>query len=199
MLTLIRHAATDWSGTRYCGRTDLPLSRAGREQLGPLVDHVLTDANHDTPVIASPARRARETALAITATLGGDVRADGRLREIDFGDAEGMTFVEIERRWPSLASALVSDDSHVDWPGGEPWSVFRARVAAAWRDLSTMPHDAIVVTHGGPLHLLLRLALPKWPARLPSRLGPARAVRLVKQAEWSVDALWSPASGIERL
>lgn len=29
---LVRHASTAWSGQRWCGRTDLPLSQAGREE-----------------------------------------------------------------------------------------------------------------------------------------------------------------------
>lgn len=186
MLALVRHAATEWSGVRYCGRTDVPLSRAGREQLGPLIDHLSAVTPADTTVIASPARRCRETARAITAALGGDIREDERLREIDFGDAEGLTFVEVERRWPRLASVLLRDDAAVDWPGGERWSDFEARVAAAWRDLTAEPRGSIVVTHGGPLRLLLRLALPQWPARLPTLLGPAHVVRLVDDDGWTV-------------
>lgn len=196
MLALVRHAATEWSGVRYCGRTDVPLSRAGREQLGPLVDHLSAVAPAYTTVIASPARRCRETARAITAALGGDIREDERLREIDFGDAEGLTFVEVERRWPRLASVLLRDDAAVDWPGGERWSDFEARIVAAWRDLSAEPHDAIVVTHGGPLRLVLGLAVPGWSTSLPADLGPAHVVRLVGAAGWNVYSTWSPASGI---
>jgi len=196
MLTLVRHAATDWSGVRYCGRTDVPLSRAGREQLGQLVDYLSRVALSGTTVIASPALRSRETATAITAALGGEARSDGRLREIDFGDAEGMTFAQLERRWPSLAPVLLRDDAQVDWPRGEGWSDFAARVGAAWRDLSAEPHDAIVVTHGGPLRLMLRLALSRWPTSLPAHLGPAHVVRLADEEGWTVRASWSPASGI---
>lgn len=195
MLTLVRHAATDWTGVRYCGRTDVALSRAGREQLRPLVRY-LSAVAPGAPVVASPALRARETAAAIAAALGGDPRSDERLREIDFGDAEGLTFAEVERRWPGLGSALLRDDAQVDWPRGERWLDLRVRVGAAWRELSAEPHDAIVVTHGGPLRLMLRLALPRWPTSLPTHLGPAHVVRLVDEEGWTVRASWSPASGI---
>lgn len=206
-LTLIRHAATDWSGLRYCGRTDLPIGAAGREQLHLLVDHLTgggTSGRADdlvriaphrtTTVITSPALRARETATAITAALGGDLREDERLREIDFGDAEGLTFPEIEHRWPQLAAELLHDHAEVDWPGGERWSDFAARVGAAWRDLSAGPCDAIVVTHGGPLRLILRLALPPWPSSVPTDLGPAHVVRLAAESGWTVCESWSPAT-----
>lgn len=193
MLTLVRHAATAWSGVRYCGRTDLRISRVGREQLGPLVQYLSTVAPSGTTVIVSPALRSRETAAAITAALGGDMRADERLREIDFGDAEGMTFAQLQRRWPRLASELLRDDAQVDWPRGERWSDFAARVGAAWRDLSAEPHDAIVVTHGGPLRLVLDLALIRSPSRVPTDLGPAHVVLLEDEDGWAVRASWSPA------
>lgn len=196
MLTLVRHAATEWSGVRYCGRSDVPLSQGGREQLGPLVDHLSTVASGATTVIASPALRSRETATAITAALGGAIRLDERLREIDFGDAEGLTFAEVERRWPSLAAVLLRADAQMDWPRGERWSDFAERVTAAWRDLSAEPHDAVVVTHGGPLRLMLRLALPGWPASSQAHLGPAHVVRLADEGGWAVRALWSPAAGV---
>jgi broad specificity phosphatase PhoE len=194
MLTLVRHAATAWSGVRYCGRTDLPISPVGREQLGPLVQYVSSVARAGTTVIASPALRSRETAAAIMAALGGAIAGDERLREIDFGDAEGLTFRQVERHWPRLASELLHDDPHVDWPRGERWSDFAARVVAAWRDHSAGPHDAILVTHGGPLRLLLELALVGSASRVPTDLGPAHVVVLEDERGWAVRASWSPAS-----
>jgi broad specificity phosphatase PhoE len=199
MLTLVRHAATAWSGVRYCGRTDLPVSPAGREQLGPLVQYLSSVARAGTTVIASPALRSRETAAAIGAGLGGDVGADERLREIDFGDAEGLTFRQLGRRWPRLASELLHDDPHVDWPRGERWSDFAARVGAAWRDHSAGPHDAIVVTHGGPLRLILKLALVRSPTSVSTDLGPAHVVLLENEDGWVVRASWSPPSVIAAL
>ena len=194
MLTLVRHAATEWSGVRYCGRTELPLSQAGRAQLGPLVAHLSTVVSVGTTIVASPALRCRETAAAIAAVLGGEVRADERLREMDFGDVEGRTFAQVERRWPGLASALLRDDAQVDWPRGECWSDFASRVTAAWRDLCAGPRDTIVVSHGGSLRFLLRLALPEWPTSVPAPLGSAHAVHLVDAGGWSLRASWSPAA-----
>ena len=210
-LTLIRHAATAWSGLRYCGRTDVPIDAAGREQLHQLVDHLTGDGASGraddlvrvappctTTVITSPALRARETATAISAALGGDLRLDERLREIDFGEAEGLTFLEIEHRWPQLAAELLHDHAEVDWPRGERWSDFAARVGGAWRDLSTGPCDAIVVTHGGPLRLILRLALRRWPLSVPTDLGPAHVVRLAERQGWKVYGSWAPIrTGVE--
>ena len=198
MLTLVRHAATDWSGVRYCGRTDVPLSSVGREQLRPLVAYLSSVTPDRTMVITSPASRCRETAKAIAAAMGSELRVDDRLREVDFGDAEGLTFVDVERRWPQLAAALALGDDQVDWPGGERSRDLTERVRAAWAELSERSAAAVAVTHGGPLRTMLALALPSWPSMLPQRLAPANVVRLARGEEWAIDAFWSAESGVRR-
>jgi len=197
MLTLVRHAATDWSGVRYCGRTDVPLSSVGREQLRPLVAYLSSVTLDRTAVITSPASRSRETAKAIAAAMGSELRVDDRLREVDFGDAEGLTFADVERRWPQLAAALALGDDQVDWPGGERSRDLTERVRAAWAELSERSAAAVAVTHGGPLRTMLELALPSWPSMLPQRLAPADVVRLARGEEWTIAAFWSAESGVK--
>lgn len=195
MITLVRHVATAWSGIRYCGRTDPPLSPAGREQLANLVVYLRSVIAEPPAVMSSPASRCRETATAIASALGGEVRLDDRLREIDFGDAEGLTFAELERRWEPLAGRLAAGDTRVDWPHGESWRAFAQRVRAAWAELAERSSETIVVTHGGPLRSLLELALPTWPDHLPQRLGPATVVRLARSDRWILAGSWSAANG----
>jgi ribonuclease H / adenosylcobalamin/alpha-ribazole phosphatase len=197
MLTLVRHAATAWSGTRYCGRTDAPLSSVGREQLAPLVAYLSSVTPGGTTVITSPARRCRETAAAIADRLGGELRVDDRLREIDFGNAEGLTFAQLERRWPPIATALGSGDDHIDWPGGERWGDFAERVQAAWVELGARSTDVVTVTHGGPLRTMLEQALLTWPATLPQRFSPADLVLLVRDQEWAAETFWSARHGAQ--
>lgn len=195
MITLVRHVATDWSGIRYCGRTDAPLSRAGREQLASLVAYLRSVVSDPPAVVSSPASRCRETATAIASALGAEVSLDERLREIDFGDAEGLTFAEVERRWKPLAERLAAGDGRADWPHGESWRAFAERVRAAWTELAESSSETIVVTHGGPLRSLLELALPTWPEHLPQRLGPATVVRLARSDGWILAGSWSARDG----
>lgn len=195
MLALVRHATTDWSGRRYCGRTDIALSAAGRAQLAPLAAF-LGSAIRDRPtVISSPALRCRETAEAIAERLGCAIEPDDRIREIDFGDAEGATFPELEHRWPPLAAMLLREDADLDWPAGERGADFAARVRSAWHDLGERSADTVVVTHGGPLRAMVGLAFTAWPAGLPQRLDPADAVLLVHGAEWVLDRYRSARIG----
>lgn len=97
---LLRHGETSWNleGNRYCGRTDVPLSPAGRDQ----ADRVAR-ALRDVPFAAafcSPLRRSRDTAESFAAPRPLPVVPDDRLAEIDFGAWEGKTRAEIERTDP---------------------------------------------------------------------------------------------------
>ena len=118
MIWIVRHTDTEWSvSLRHTGRTDLPLSPAGREEaarLRPRLGRIDFAA-----VICSPLRRARETAelagLACT-------REDVDLVEWDYGDYEGLTTVEVRRRRPGW------DMWRDGTPGGEDSADVGARV-----------------------------------------------------------------------
>ncbi len=157
---LIRHGEVDamWR-RRYLGASDPALSAAGREQCAHLRE-IACDL-----VVASPARRARES----TAFLQAPVVVEPRLREIDFGCWEGRTFWEIcrlasaewIRRWAETPETMV-------FPGGEAVAAFRVRIENAWREIAARPEPRIaVVTHGGVIAWLRR-----WlggPERHPGR------------------------------
>jgi probable phosphoglycerate mutase len=94
---LIRHGETEWSRSgRHTGRTDVPLTDAGREQASSLrarlADH--TFAN----VLTSPLARAAETARIVGLEPAAEVDED--LREWDYGAFEGRTTAEIRTELP---------------------------------------------------------------------------------------------------
>ena len=150
-IILVRHAATSWSGVRYCGITDPPLSPTGLADARRLAVSLSRDLPADVRVVTSPSRRAVATATAIVeaAQLPG-VELDARWREADVGIAEGRTFDELSAIAPDVAAALARGDLEIDWPGGETHSSLAARVADAWADLVAVGRPAVVVTHAGP-------------------------------------------------
>lgn len=177
-VVFVRHGATDWSGRRYCGRSDPPLSAAGRAAAHELAARLAPTLARDMLIVTSPARRARETAEAISAAAGVEgIEVDARWSETDFGVAEGRTFDEIARLHPSLASALADGATDIDWPGGETAGDFAARVEAAWMALIVCARPAVVVSHAGPIRHAVALARGLAPAAvgLPE---PATAVRV---------------------
>ena len=151
-IILVRHASTAWSGVRYCGVSDPPLSPTGLAEARRLAESLAADLLVDTRIVTSPSRRAVATASTIAdiARLPG-VELDARWREADVGVAEGRTFDELSGIAPDVAAALAAGDLRIDWPGGETYASLAARVAAAWADLLADGRPAVVVTHAGPL------------------------------------------------
>jgi broad specificity phosphatase PhoE len=156
---LVRHAATDWSGMRYCGRTDLPLTAAGARDAEVLGGALASSLPASVTITSSPLLRARQTASAIAAAIGSDgFTVDGRWSETDFGSVEGLTFAELEAAHPRIASRVAGGDVEIDWPDGETAAALRDRVEDAWRDLAATPGSWVVVSHGGPLRIAIALA-----------------------------------------
>lgn len=140
---LIRHAEPELRGV-LLGRTDPPLSPAGRAQ-----------ARHLKPMAAavvytSPLRRCQETAAA----LGRPVIVRPELAEIDFGSWDGLPWAEVERRWPDEARQKLERWREVTPPGGESWDAFRHRVLAGWQDICNGPLPAAIISHQAVLAVL---------------------------------------------
>lgn len=177
-ITLVRHVATAWTGSRYCGRSDPALDVAGVAAAGRLADDLAPTLASGTRIVTSPLRRAWATAAAIASAAGIDgITIDDRWREADFGAAEGLTFEELERFAPDLARRLADGETGIDWPDGERAEDLVVRVTAAWRDVVASGDDVVVVSHAGPLRIAIGLATgsPPGTVALP---GPGDVIRL---------------------
>jgi alpha-ribazole phosphatase len=159
-LILVRHGETDWNAAkRFQGQADIPLNRTGQHQAAT-VARVL---RHDRvqAIIASDLLRAQETARVIAIPLQLAVDPDSRWREMAFGDWEGLTYDILQHRHPKRLAAWYDDPLQVAPPNGETLTHVANRVRAAWHDLRTSyaNQTAVLVAHGGPLRILLCLAL----------------------------------------
>ena len=182
-VVLVRHASTAWSGLRYCGRSDPPLSEQGVAEADGLATALGPTLGADWLVVSSPSIRALTTAEAIAAAAGlGRVELDDRWHEADLGLAEGRTFDELRAGHPDLASALAAGDLSIDWPGGETHRSLAERVAAAWAALVERGRSAVVVTNAGPLVHAHAIALGR-PISPDDLIAPAAFVRVPVGAE----------------
>jgi broad specificity phosphatase PhoE len=188
---LVRHAATSWTGTRWSGRSDPPLTPAGAADAAALAAQLAPTLALRVSILSSPSHRALATAQAIAdawerSTKPGIV-VDADLHEVDFGRVDGLTYDEVEARFPRLAVRLAAGETEVDWPGGETIDDVRARTRRAWATLaSTAVHSNVVaVTHGGLISRILRDVLPDHAEPVPHS-APASAIRLVAEPWWQV-------------
>ncbi len=123
----IRHAETEMAG-RYCGHSDPDLNAQGRAQLTRL-SQLLREEMLDT-VYSSDLRRATSTAQAIVAGRNIPRVLRPALREIDFGDWEGLSWEEIEQLDPDYAQKWVNSYPNLPAPSGESFQDFERRVLA---------------------------------------------------------------------
>ncbi len=170
LLVLIRHAHTVSNDRRTAclsGRTDLPVSQRGRDEILRLRRR-LSGAPPFDAIYSSPLRRARETAAALAEIGLGRVHVCGLLQEIDCGKLDGYPLEEVRSRFPNLwAANLRQDDEHFRWPGGESYREFRRRCLRAVEWLArTHPAGRIaLVTHAGVVSQVLGYLAGASPAR----------------------------------
>ena len=156
---LLRHGQTEHTPERrFSGSSDVPLSELGRAEARAAAGH-LADRGIDV-VVSSPLQRCRATAAAAADVLGLKVDVDEDLRELDFGEWEGLTGEEVRTRSP-LAFRRWWGATDVRPPGGESIADVSARVARA-RQRILQRHagsTVLVVSHVTPIKLFLAAAL----------------------------------------
>ena len=155
----IRHGETDWNVEgRIQGQLDIPLNATGRWQAHRLALAV-ADEGIDA-VYSSDLLRAYETAQSVARGCGRPIVTHAGLRERGFGEFEGLSYVEINQRWPELAERWRRRDPEFGAPGGETLNQFYARsIATASRLAALHPGQTIaLVSHGGVMDCLYRAA-----------------------------------------
>lgn len=158
-VVLVRHGQTVWNAqTRIQGHTDIPLDDHGRWQAARVARALAHDGLE--AVYSSDLSRARETAEAIAAACGLQVQVDVGLRERGFGVFEGLTFDEIEQRWPEHSRRWRAREPGYGPEGGEALEPFYERCVQTAQRLAAAHaggHIALVA-HGGVLDCLYRAA-----------------------------------------
>ncbi|MER5610863.1 bifunctional RNase H/acid phosphatase [Streptomyces sp. NPDC002215] len=160
---LLRHGETALTPEKRfsgSGGSDPELSAAGRHQ-AECIARSLAARGTVEEIVSSPLRRCRETAAAVAARLGLEVRIEEGLRETDFGAWEGLTFAEVRERYGPDLDAWLASAKAAPTGGGESFAEVTRRVSAT-RDRLTTRHagrTVLLVTHVTPIKTLIRLAL----------------------------------------
>ena len=145
---LVRHGETNWNrDRRFQGQADPGLNRTGREQARALADELAGEPI--VAIYASDLARARETAEIIGESVAAPVVLDRELREIDVGEWQGLTWPEVEERYPEGVRRW-HERGH-GWESGETYEALGERVGAALgRIAAEHPGGRVViVAHGG--------------------------------------------------
>jgi len=161
-ILLVRHAHVAMAG-RFCGSSDPSLSALGLSQLHKLAE-TLTHLPL-THIFSSDLRRAQQTANFIAVRAWLPVECLPELREMQFGEWEGLDWEQVCARDAAYAERWMAEYPRLSAPGGEHFEAFRTRVRAALAEVVTRTAGgcAAVVTHGGVVRTILLdvLALPE--------------------------------------
>ena len=155
-LLLVRHGVTEFNSTRrFAGYSDVELNADGYRQVERLRAR-LANEKIDA-VYSSDLKRALVTAEVISPGHKTDIVVCPELREINYGDAEGLTFEEIGHHHPELAESITNFSLELSFPGGESFKGFIARTIEFVDRLNghAQEQTILIVSHGGVLRTLV--------------------------------------------
>jgi alpha-ribazole phosphatase len=153
---LARHGNTKGnSAERFWGNTDVELNADGINQAERLRDR-LAGEKIDA-IYSSDLCRAKATAEIVASRHGLKVTVCPELHEINFGQAEGLSFQEIGQRFPEVVKAWPTRDLNFGYPGGERIADLNDRVRRFPVRLDKHDNEdtVLVAAHAGVLRLLI--------------------------------------------
>ena len=152
---LIRHGEIIQSSPRrFVGKTDLPLTEHGREQIVGVAGQLA--GRGVGRLLCSPLSRCVESAGIIGAALGVVPETVPDLREIALGAWEGLSVDEVRERFPGRYEARGRNLAGFRPPGGESFADVQRRAWPAFETATAeMDEPLAIVAHGGVNRVLL--------------------------------------------
>ena len=152
MIYLVRHGQTDWNLIKKIqGQLDIPLNETGKiqaDEAGRLLSTIKA-----RKIISSDLTRTKQTAEIINRYLSLPLTFDSRLRELNYGDLEGVVATSVSREeWHTFN--FEPEKMHA-----EDLKDFYNRVKSFFDELED--EDVVIVTHGGTLRMAMIIAQNK--------------------------------------
>ncbi|MEA3405956.1 MAG: histidine phosphatase family protein [Pseudomonadota bacterium] len=150
-IDLLRHGeCSDQAWLR--GRVDSELSDLGWQQM---LNQRSRLAHYDK-IITSSAKRCAEFAMK-SLQQDASVSIEPAWQERDFGLFDGLSFEELETRFPEALAHYLNNPYDHEIPQAESFHDFKNRINQAWLELiQTDVESVLLVTHSGPMRLVLQ-------------------------------------------
>lgn len=161
-LILVRHGQTEWNRLGcYQGQSDIELNETGLKQAQQTAERLAVEKID--AVYCSDLKRARQTATIIASkhNMVGAIHESPLLREMNFGDYEGLTFDQMDPKFQLIFSAdpsWRSSGPNVRAPNGESIADLAARIQKFTREIleiHTTDETVLIAAHGGPLQVMV--------------------------------------------
>ena len=157
-LYLVRHGESECNvQRRLYGRTDCSLTEKGCRQAREVGEKLAGE--HIDLCISSPLIRAAETARLALAGRSVRIELDDGLMEQDMGEWENVSFDNMLKEQPELLGAMLGDWTTTTPPGGEPFTLLKARVQEVLERVIARDENTLLVAHNGPLSTLMSILM----------------------------------------
>jgi len=158
-IVAVRHGETTWNRKQLLqGWAPAPLTDRGREQAGQLGATLAARYEIDR-VLSSDLHRTEETVDILLEHFDAPVTFESAWRERDLGVYQGVAMAEMPERFPEHDLGEAGPEAaHRRAESGESLVGVRDRVLERWETTlaeSEPGETVLVVTHGGPIRLLL--------------------------------------------
>lgn len=157
-LYLIRHGESEANRHRlFAGHSNFNLTDTGRLQAVCAADWFA--GTHIDRIVASDLMRAYNTAVPLSEKRKIPVEPCADFREISAGAWEGISFTEIEEKYPADFSVWRTDIGHARCTDGESVRHLGERVLAAITKIAQESdgQTVVIATHATPIRTLLSL------------------------------------------
>lgn len=161
----MRHGQTDWNANELVqGWRDTPINQQGIHQ-AQIAGENLAHEEIET-VYSSDLRRARKSAEIVSAALDLPLHCTKRLREMNFGDAEGLKKTDLPAKFPYIYPAFndLNNPERYDvrYPNGESIGEVQQRfMKFVTKLLDDRRQKVLVVTHGMLVRVFAESCLKK--------------------------------------
>lgn len=170
-IMLIRHGETEWNILgKFQGSTDIPLSNEGIRQAFMLKERLKSDFDY---IFSSPLKRAYETAKILCNESGKQVSIAEEIREINFGEWEGLTVKGIAEKYPDIFNEWRNDKREGKFCGGDMSTLnasIRAKNCIMEIANKHKGKKIVIVAHGGIIKAGL-IGIFEWDMRMYHKIA----------------------------
>ena len=189
-IDLLRHGETTLSHTLR-GHLDDDLTEQGWLQMQSTIQQQITTPMDWDVIISSPLRRCHCFAEHLANQLGLPMRVNEHIKEMYFGDWEGISTQVIYEAEPEQLANFWQFPTQYHAPNGESLIQFQQRIFIGFEQIYTQiqaqnGQKALVITHGGVIKLLTCLAQQQNLdnlLKMPAELGKLYSFSLSKYHE----------------
>lgn len=152
---MVRHGQTASSReNRFTGSSDPPLTAVGEEMAQAFARAYASVAWE--AIYTSPMLRARQTADPLSRLSGVPTTLEDGLKEISYGEWEGLRQEEVKQRWPEAFEYWADDVASRGTPGGETAFHVAARAMRVVEAIRCRHHqgNVLIVSHKATLRVI---------------------------------------------